>query len=108
MLHCNQCEHFVKGPGGQLKFTCDPFFSIKEPECLAKWQLLKLDTLVQAYQATLGFYQRLAPMQERMFRHMEREMRDADDADSWKDSLDETEDFDRPQDEEDSDDFGAR
>ena len=63
---------------------CDPFANIKEPECLVKWQLIKLGEMVQAYQATVAMYRRLAPLQEKMMRHMEREIDDADDADSWK------------------------
>jgi hypothetical protein len=84
MIQCSQCEFFVRGPGGQFRLTCDPFSTVKEPECLAKWQLIKIDMMVQAYQATVEMYRRLAPMQEKMFRHMEREMEDMDDADRWK------------------------
>jgi hypothetical protein len=84
MIQCSECEHFVQGPGGQSGFTCNPFSTIKEPECLTKWQLIKLDTMVRAYQATLDMYRRLAPLQEKMFRHMQREIDDADEADSWK------------------------
>jgi hypothetical protein len=40
--------------------------------------------MVQAYQATLQMYERLAPLQERMFRHMEREIQDQEEADRWK------------------------
>ncbi|HSW45586.1 MAG TPA: hypothetical protein VLM89_08445 [Phycisphaerae bacterium] len=84
MIQCSQCEHFLRGPGGQMRLTCDPFSTIREPECLAKWQLIKIDMMVQAYQATLDMYRRLAPMQEKMFRHMEREIDDIDEADRWK------------------------
>ena len=84
MIQCNQCEHFQRGPGGQIRLTCDPFSTIKEPECLNKWQLIKIDLMVQAYHATLDMYRRLAPLQEKMFRHMEREIDDADEADRWK------------------------
>ncbi len=84
MIQCSECEHFHRGPSGEVTFTCNPFSNIKERECLAKWQLIKLDTMVQAYQATLRMYERLAPLQERMFRHMEREIQDQDDAESWK------------------------
>ena len=84
MIQCNQCEHFVQGPNGQVGFTCQPFSTIKEPECLTKWQLVKLDTLVRAYQATLQMYNRLAPLQEKMFRHMQREVDDMEESDSWK------------------------
>jgi hypothetical protein len=91
MIQCTECEHFARGPGGQLKFKCDPFSSIKEPECLAKWQVLrasetaqKLDRLVAAYEATLAMYRRMQPLQEKLFRHMEREIEDAEESDSWK------------------------
>jgi len=53
-------------------------------ECLVKWQLIKLDMMVQSYQATVAMYRRLAPLQEKMFRHMEREVDDLDEADRWK------------------------
>lgn len=96
MIQCSECEHFVPGPGGQMNFKCNPFTNIKEPECLQKWQLAKLDLLVRAYQATIQMYQRLAPLQEKMFRHMEQEIDEADDADAWK----------RPKD-DDEDDFNA-
>jgi hypothetical protein len=40
--------------------------------------------MVRAYQATLDIYRRLAPMQEKMFRHMEREIEDVEESDRWK------------------------
>lgn len=91
MLQCSECEYFSRGPGGQMSFRCDPFSNIKEPECLMKWQLLrsselaqKIDRMVAAYEATLAMYKRVQPLQEKMFRHMEREIDDAEEADSWK------------------------
>ena len=84
MIQCSQCEYFVQGPGGQVGFRCDPFRTIKEPECLVKWQLIKLDIMVRSYQATLEMYKRLAPLQEKMFRHMEHEIEDLEEGDSWK------------------------
>ena len=92
MIQCTECELFVRGPSGQVGFKCDPFSNIKEPECLIKWQLIKIDVMVRSYQATLAMYKRLAPLQEKMFRHMEREIDDVDDADRWKYGLDEEED----------------
>ncbi len=98
MIQCSQCEYFQRGPGNTVAFACDPFSTIKEPECLIKWQLLRLDTqcakldqMVRAYQATLDMYKRLAPLQEKMFRHMEREIDDIDEADSWKQAEDDDE-----------------
>lgn len=91
MIQCSECEFFEPGPGGQYGFRCNPFTNIKEPECLQKWQLMKIDAMVQAYQATVEMYRRLAPLQEKMFRHMEREIDDIDEADSWKYDMDEEE-----------------
>jgi len=98
MIQCSECEHFIRGPGGQVRFTCDPFSNIKEPQCLMKWQLIKIDMMVQAYQATVAMYKKLAPLQERMLRQMEQEMGEMDEADRWKFGLD---DEDEP--EEDND-----
>lgn len=91
MIQCKDCEHFNRGPGGQMGFGCDPFATVKEAECLAKWQLLRtselvqrIDRLVTAYEATLAIYKKLEPLQEKMFRHMEREIDEVEEADSWK------------------------
>ena len=94
MIQCNDCEYFHRDATGNPKLMCDPFVNIKEPECLTKWQFFKLDTMVQAYQATLAVYQRLAPMQEKMFRHMEREIDEIDEADKWKLGYDDDDDDD--------------
>lgn len=96
MIQCQDCEHFVPGPGGQFRMTCDPFRNVKEPECLTKWQLIKLDVMVQAYQATVAVHQRLAPLQEKMFKHMQREIDEMDESEKWRDSLE-----DDPLDDED-------
>ena len=98
MIQCADCEYFHQDLGGNIRFSCDPFTTIKEPECLQKWQIIKLDTMVRAYEATLQVYNRLAPMQEKMFRHMEREMDDVDEADSWKLGYDDDDDDDEPYD----------
>lgn len=84
MIQCSDCEYYRAAPDGSPILTCDPFSTVKEPACLAKWQLLKLGTMARSHQATLELYQRLAPLQERMFKHMERELDDTDEADSWK------------------------
>ncbi len=96
MMQCSECEFFVRGPGGQVGFKCDPFGTIKEPECLVKWQLVKLDLMVQSYQATVAMYRRLAPLQEKMFRHMEREIDDLDEGESWKQGTDDSEEDENP------------
>lgn len=102
MIQCGECEYFHEGENGEIAFSCDPFQNIKEPECLVKWQVIKLDTMVRAYQATLRMYERLAPLQERMFRHMEREIQDQEDADSWKQNPDDDDDDDDEYDDEDT------
>lgn len=84
MIQCEQCELATKDAAGRIILRCNPLTNIKEEACLQKWQLIKIETMVQAYQATIQIYQRLAPLQEKMFRHMEREVEDMDDADSWK------------------------
>lgn len=91
MIQCSDCEFFTPGPGGQLGFRCDPFRNIKEPECLAKWQLLrsaelsgKVDRLVAAYEATLETYRRMQPLQEKLFKFMEREVQETEESESWK------------------------
>ena len=84
MLNCCDCEFFARGLGGAAQLSCDPFSTIKEPECLAKWQLVQLRTIAQSHQATLDMYRRMAPLQEKMFKHMEREIDEADEADGWK------------------------
>jgi len=69
---------------GQVQLKCNPFLNIKEPECLLKWQLLRLDLMTRAYMATISEYKRIAPLQEKLYRRMSREMDDMDDADRWK------------------------
>lgn len=95
MIQCSECEYFRAGAAGTARFACDPLSNIKEPECLIKWQLVRqseqverLERLVFAYEAQLTVYRRLAPLQEKMIRHMEREIDDAEDADRWKYDLD--------------------
>ena len=84
MIQCVDCEHYHRGEDGEIGFSCDPFTTILEPECLAKWQLIKMNQLVAGYQSTVAYYERFAPMQEKMFRMMEREMDDMSEADQWK------------------------
>ncbi len=84
MISCKDCEFCKVGADGQLAFGCDPFSNIKEPECINKWLLLKIDLMVRSYQATLEYYHRLAPLQERMFKHVEHELDDMDESEKWK------------------------
>ena len=48
MLQCQDCEFFKRGPDGAVMLTCDPFSTIKEPECLAKWQFIQLDVIAKS------------------------------------------------------------
>lgn len=92
MLQCQECQYFSRNRDGTPKLTCDPFSTIREPECILKLQLVQLSTVARSHQATLEMYQRLAPMQEKMFRQMEREIDDADAADQWKYRADDEDD----------------
>lgn len=100
MIQCEQCEFFHRDADGEISFACDPFSTIKEPECLAKWQLIKINQMVAAYQQQLDFYRKLAPMQEKMFKVVEREIEELDEGEKWK-SSDEEEEDDRADDDED-------
>lgn len=92
MIQCQNCELFEQDDTGRRIFHCDPFKNIKEPECLQKWQLLRLDLLVSHYQTMLKWQQKMAPMQDKIFKYVKRELDDIDEADSWK--LIEDEDID--------------
>jgi hypothetical protein len=94
MIQCEQCEFFSRGEDGQVTFACDPFSNIKEPECLTKWQLIKINQMVAGYEATLRYYERFAPMQEKMFKLMESEMDELAEAEQWKYFDDEDDDED--------------
>ena len=98
MLQCQDCEFYRRAPDGSPQLACNPFTNIKEPECLMKWQLVQLSVIAKSHQATLDMYQRLAPLQEKMFKHMEREIDDVEDADRWKYSDDDKEDDDKEDD----------
>ncbi|MFP4354903.1 MAG: hypothetical protein ACLFUJ_07230 [Phycisphaerae bacterium] len=105
MLQCKDCQYFSRSADGEIAFACDPFSTIVEPECLAKWQLIKTNQMTaqvaqmaSAYQATLNYYQKLAPMQEKMFKFMEREIDEQEDIDSWK--YEDPDQPDEPDDEE--------
>ena len=92
MLQCKDCEFFGRGADGSPQLTCNPFTNIKEPECLHKWHLVQLGVIAKSHEATLAMYRRLAPLQEKMFRHMEQEIDEHDEADRWKYGDDEDDD----------------
>ena len=106
MIQCEDCEFFKRGDDGEVSFSCDPFKNIVEPECLVKWQLISINRMVALYQTTLDYYRKLAPLQEKMFKVMERELNDLDESEKWKVSDDE-EDDDEEADEDHWDDSNA-
>ena len=96
-MQCKDCEFCEIGPDGRRTFKCDPFVNIKEPECVAKWQLIRLDMLVANYQQMLKWYGKLAPLQDKIMKYMQREIEDLDESDRWR-----LTDEDEEEDEEDS------
>jgi hypothetical protein len=84
MIQCKDCEFFHRGSDGEVGFRCDPFSTIKEPECLAKWQLLKINQMVAGYQATLEYYRKLAPMQEKRMKVVQNELDEMNEGEKWK------------------------
>ena len=94
MIQCAQCELCETGPDGRKVFKCDPFSNVKEPECIAKWQLLRLDMLLASYRDMLKCYGRLAPPQDKIFKYVQREISEMEESDQWKLDTDETHDPD--------------
>jgi len=94
MIECKDCEFCEIGSDGRRTFKCDPFVNIKEPECIAKWQLIRLDMLAATYQAMLKFQEKMAPLQDKVLKYMQREIEGMDESDRWK-LEDEDEDQDR-------------
>jgi hypothetical protein len=84
VIQCKDCEFCELGPDGQANLKCNPFTNIREPECLVKWQLLRLDLMTRAYMMTVAEYRKLAPLQDKLYRHMSREIDEMDDNESWK------------------------
>jgi hypothetical protein len=100
MIQCKDCEFCEISPDGKRAFKCNPFTNIKESECIAKWQLIRLDMLLASYQQMLKWYGKLAPLQDKMLKYIQKEISDLDEADSWKIDDEEQEE----QDEEDKED----
>ncbi len=84
MMQCKDCEFCEIGADGRRTFKCDPFINIKEPQCIAKWQLIRLDMLVASYQEMLKWYGKLAPLQDKIFKYMKREIEDMDESERWR------------------------
>ena len=95
MIQCKDCELCEIGSDGRRAFKCDPFVNIKEEACIAKWQLIRLDMLLASYREMLKWQAKLAPLQDRIFKYMKRELEDIDEAEQWKiDDEDEDKDED--------------
>lgn len=92
MIQCKDCELCEVGPDGKRTFKCNPFANIKEPECIQKWQLIRLDMLLASYQSMLKWYDRLAPMQSKLMKYMKKELDDIDESERWRVDEDEDED----------------
>jgi len=84
MIQCKDCEFCEISPDGKRTFKCDPFTNIKEPECIAKWQLIRLDMLVASYKGMLKWYEKLAPLQDKIFKYMKREIEDINESERWR------------------------
>ena len=85
MIQCKDCEYYAVGADGRRVFKCHPFENIKEPECLVKWQLMRLDMLLATQQSLYRSNQKLAPLQDKLIKYVEREIEDLDESDNWKD-----------------------
>ena len=84
MIQCKDCEFCEIGSDNRRTFKCDPFTNIKEAECIAKWQLIRLDMLLATYQEMLRWQEKFAPLQDKIFKYMKREIEDIDESDRWK------------------------
>jgi hypothetical protein len=105
MIQCVQCELCEIGPDGRRIFKCDPFSNIKEPECVTKWQLIRLDMLLSSYQGTIRWQKEMEPLQRKMMKYVEREINDIDESEKWK--IDEEDITEPPENKPDSDDHGS-
>lgn len=96
MIQCKDCKYCEIGPDGRRKFTCDPFTNIVEPECLGKWQIIRLDMMVASYRQMLGWYQKLAPLQDKLMKYVQQEMEDLNESEKWKIDDEQEEDEQEP------------
>ena len=70
MIQCKDCEFCEIGSNNRKAFKCDPFSNIKEAECVAKWQLIRLDMLLASYQGMLEWQKKMAPLQDKVFKFL--------------------------------------
>lgn len=99
MIQCKDCEFCEISSDGRRSFKCDPFVNIKEPECLAKWQLIRLDMLVASYQRMLRGQEKFAPLQDKILKYMQRELEDMDESERWRLNEDKSEEEEPDQEE---------
>lgn len=91
-MQCKDCQYSELAANGKRVFTCNPFENIVEPECIAKWQLIKLDQFLEMQAMQLRSQANMAPMQNKIMKYIERELKDLEDADDWKNSYDQDDD----------------
>ena len=84
MIQCHDCEYYEATDDGRRVFKCDPFQNVKEPECLLKWQLLRLDMLLAGYRGMSAWQEKMAPMQDKILKYIKREIEDIDESEKWK------------------------
>ena len=84
MIQCKDCELCEISEDGRRVFKCDPFSNIKEPECLLKLQIMRLDMLAASYRSMLYWQEKMGPMQDKLFKYVQREINDIDETESWK------------------------
>ena len=84
MIQCKDCELCEFSEDGRRTFKCDPFQNIKEPECLTKWQILRLDMLMMSFHKMSSFQEQMRPLQDKIMKYVKRELDDIDEADRWK------------------------
>lgn len=94
MIQCKDCEFFEPDAFGNPGFRCDPFRNVVEEACLAKWQIIQLNQMLAAHQASTAFQQKLAPLQEKMFKIVSKEVDELEEGESWKNNYDDDEDED--------------
>lgn len=94
MIQCKDCEFFEEQADGKRVFKCDPFKNIKEPECLLKWQLLRLDMVAGGFFSMNAWQQKIAPLQNKIFKYVKREIEDLEESDQWKQDPEDPEETD--------------
>ena len=83
-MQCKDCEFSKVTSTGKRIFLCDPFENIVESQCIIKWQLIKIDQLLDAQSRQLRSQVSMAPLQSKIMKYIEREIQDLEDSDDWK------------------------